>query len=133
MTTAATQPEAVSNAKVRASVITWFEIPATDLERAISFYENSLAIRMHREPAWPGMAIFPYENERPDTSGCVVAAKDSPPVELDAVLSALPAPAERSSNRRTTFRVSDGLLKSATPRATESASMLLFSPDIERR
>ncbi|HTA85373.1 MAG TPA: VOC family protein [Silvibacterium sp.] len=81
MTTAATQPEAVSNAKVRASVITWFEIPATDLERAISFYENSLAIRMHREPAWPGMAIFPYENERPDTSGCIVAAKDSPPVD----------------------------------------------------
>jgi len=81
MTTATAQPETTTQTTARAAVITWFEIPATDLERAVNFYENSLAIRMQRDPGWPGMAIFPHEKERPATSGCVVAAKDAQPVD----------------------------------------------------
>jgi predicted enzyme related to lactoylglutathione lyase len=81
MTTATAQTETTAKTVARAAVITWFEIPATDLERAITFYENSLAVRMQRDTAWPGMAIFPYEKERPATSGCVVTAKEAQPVD----------------------------------------------------
>jgi predicted enzyme related to lactoylglutathione lyase len=42
-------------------VINWFEIPAVDLDRAASFWETVLDMKMKRESA-PGseMAIFPY-------------------------------------------------------------------------
>jgi uncharacterized protein len=59
------------------SMVTWFEIPATDFERAVHFYEAVFGIQLKRDPAWPGMAIFPYE--RPAISGCIVQARDSEP------------------------------------------------------
>ncbi|MGB0123816.1 MAG: VOC family protein [Silvibacterium sp.] len=77
MSATATQPETNSTANVRSNVATWFEIPATDFERAVHFYEAVFGIRLRRELAWPGLAIFPYE--QPSVSGAVVAAKDAQP------------------------------------------------------
>lgn len=43
----------------------WFEIPATNYERAINFYETVLGVTLQREeiPGAPRMAIFPYDKE----------------------------------------------------------------------
>ncbi len=52
------------------SVINWFEIPATDFERAVTFYEKVFATTLRRE-VMDGfeMGVFPYE--RPAASGAV--------------------------------------------------------------
>lgn len=52
-------------------VITWFEIPAVDFERAVRFYENVFGKELKREQMdeMP-MAIFPHTDEH--TGGAVV-------------------------------------------------------------
>jgi uncharacterized protein len=73
MTATATAPAVPAQATgVRNTVATWFEIPATDFERAIRFYELIFATKLIRDPRFPDMAIFPYE--RPGISGCILRA-----------------------------------------------------------
>ena len=44
------------------TAITWFEIPAKDLERAVWFYESVLQQDLRRETMGPAaMAVFPYQ------------------------------------------------------------------------
>jgi predicted enzyme related to lactoylglutathione lyase len=80
MTTAiANEPEVTAAPAARNSVITWFEILAADFERAVRFYEATFGVELRRDPAWPNMAIFPYQC--PSVSGAVVAAKDAGPAD----------------------------------------------------
>ena len=61
------------------SVPAWFEIPARDMERAVTFYERVLEATLIREDMGPmALAVFPHEKEKP--SGAVVrfsVAKDT--------------------------------------------------------
>ena len=52
-------------------VINWFEIPATDFDRAVGFYENIFATKLRREDM-NGMrlGIFPYEAPGPSGAVC---------------------------------------------------------------
>lgn len=53
------------------NAVNWFEIPATDLERAQRFYEAVLATPLKREAMGSEqMAIFPYEGDNA-VSGCI--------------------------------------------------------------
>lgn len=53
------------------NVINWFEIPASDFERAAGFYEKILAVKLKREQMGGGrMAVFPYA--RPGVSGAIM-------------------------------------------------------------
>jgi predicted enzyme related to lactoylglutathione lyase len=53
------------------NVVAWFEIPSSDLDRAVAFYEKIFAKTMKRETMGPvQMAVFPYE--QPGVSGAVV-------------------------------------------------------------
>ena len=53
------------------NVAAWFEIPSTDFDRAVGFYETILAKTMKRETMGPiQMAVFPYE--QPGVGGAVV-------------------------------------------------------------
>jgi len=80
----------------------WFEIPTTDLDRAISFYQTVLAIELRREHCGGGnMAIFPYAEPYP--SGALVAMPQLQPrdngtlvyldggADLNTVLARIPA------------------------------------------
>jgi predicted enzyme related to lactoylglutathione lyase len=66
----------------------WFEIPATDFERAVRFYEDVFQVTLRREEAPSESAVFPYE--RPATGGAVTRApylqpsKQGPVVYLNA-------------------------------------------------
>jgi uncharacterized protein len=52
------------------NAISWFEIPAADLERAQRFYESVLATALKREQIGEEqLAVFPYE--RPGAGGCL--------------------------------------------------------------
>ncbi len=77
MSATATQPISNSAVAVRPTVVTWFEIPAADFDRAVHFYEAVFGIQLRRELAWPGLAIFPYE--QPGVSGAVVESKNVKP------------------------------------------------------
>jgi predicted enzyme related to lactoylglutathione lyase len=53
-------------------VINWFEIPVLDLERAVRFYETTLACTLRREDMGINqLAVFPYAP--PATGGALCA------------------------------------------------------------
>ena len=57
--------------------ITWFEIPAQNLDRAQSFYEQLLGATLRRESmGGPPMAVFPAEEG--GATGCLMAMEDAP-------------------------------------------------------
>ena len=82
------------------NVAVWFEIPASDLDRAIAFYEDLFATRLRREKiVGIELAIFP--SERTGVSGAVVKGPQFRPGEgpigylngigrLDALLDRVP-------------------------------------------
>lgn len=55
------------------NAITWFEIPSTDFERAIHFYEQAFGVTLQRDSyaADGQMAIFPH-GEQEGVGGAVV-------------------------------------------------------------
>ena len=80
----------------------WFEIPTTDLDRAVAFYQNIFAIELRRETCGDiAMAIFPYAEPYP--GGALVAMPQLEPrdngtliyldggADLNVVLARIPA------------------------------------------
>lgn len=58
----------------------WFEIPATDLERAQSFYESVLGIEMERSDMGPlKMAFFPMVDGAYGAAGTLVQNENYTP------------------------------------------------------
>jgi predicted enzyme related to lactoylglutathione lyase len=68
-----------------AHALNWFEIPATDIQRAVRFYSTILGIKLETGPASPGyqMAVIPHadgvggaliqgEGFVPSTNGAVI-------------------------------------------------------------
>lgn len=45
------------------NVISWFEIPVANLERAVAFYERIMATKLTPDDSFPGMkmAVFPHD------------------------------------------------------------------------
>jgi predicted enzyme related to lactoylglutathione lyase len=80
------------------TIINWFEILATDLNRAVAFYEQILALTLNRGDMGPqSLAVFPYDRDhatggtlitgpgfKPSTDGAVVYLHATG--SLDAVL-----------------------------------------------
>jgi predicted enzyme related to lactoylglutathione lyase len=89
--TASSTASAAVAAAAAASPISWFEIPALDLDRAQRFYEALLDTQLRREPMGPAkaLAVFPYA--QPGVGGCLMAgdgvarpAADGALIYLDA-------------------------------------------------
>lgn len=58
--------------------LVWFEIPASDFDRAVRFYEQVLGVQMRRENFGPSlMAVLPYE--KPAVGGCIMAGQGLTP------------------------------------------------------
>lgn len=67
------------------TAISWFEIPADDLERAVWFYESVLQQSLRRESMGPAqMAVFPYQD--PGIGGCVVKSHNMVPATGGSVI-----------------------------------------------
>jgi hypothetical protein len=74
-----------TDTKTRPHVAVWFEIPASDFERAVNFYETVFAIGLTREAiGQTKLAVFPYE--KPGVSGCVIAGDGYNPGRDGAVV-----------------------------------------------
>jgi uncharacterized protein len=66
-------------------VLSWFEIPVADLERAARFYEVALDMKLQREQVGAeSIAVFQYE--RPSTGGCLIERTDHQPSPHGATL-----------------------------------------------
>jgi uncharacterized protein len=60
-------------------VISWFEIPAHDLERAARFYETTFDTSLHRDVVG-GVPMAMFAHTEADTGGCIVFnPRDSKP------------------------------------------------------
>ncbi len=46
----------------RANNAVWFELPVSDLNRAIRYYEDAFAAELKIDERFPGIAIFPRSN-----------------------------------------------------------------------
>jgi uncharacterized protein len=59
------------------NVVGWFEIPVTDMERAIRFYEQVFGFQLTRQQLGPlEMAWFPWVEGGLGASGSLVFSKD---------------------------------------------------------
>jgi predicted enzyme related to lactoylglutathione lyase len=60
-----------SNTLQRQSRVTWFEIPVTDFERAVAFYEKIFAVTLKQGDFGPDrLGMFPYDP--PAIGGCII-------------------------------------------------------------
>jgi predicted enzyme related to lactoylglutathione lyase len=59
-------------------IISWFEIPATDFERAVRFYETAFATVLRRENVG-GQPIGIFQYAEPATGGCVIHSPTTKP------------------------------------------------------
>jgi uncharacterized protein len=58
--------------ETNANALNWFEIPANDISRAKSFYENAFNIKMETANMMGmDMAMFPYDPGSGKASGCL--------------------------------------------------------------
>ncbi|HZR30153.1 MAG TPA: VOC family protein [Terriglobales bacterium] len=56
----------------------WFEIPASDFDRACRFYETLFSVNLRHETMGPmRLAVFPYE--APAVGGCVIQGDGNHP------------------------------------------------------
>ncbi len=65
-------------------VIAWFEIPSTDFDRAVHFYESALDVKLQRENIGAPMAVFNHED--PATGGCIVQSPSMEPSTKGAMV-----------------------------------------------
>lgn len=120
------------------SVINWFDIPATDLDRAAKFYETVLAISLMREnmlgarmaifPAKPGEAtgaIIARDGVTPGTTGPTVYLKAG--ADLSDALRRVPAAGGRVLHPKTFIKEGWGYF--AIILDSEGNSMGLQSPN----
>ncbi len=67
------------------NLINWFEIPVTDMARAIAFYEQVMQISLRRETMdGADLAVFPYAE--PGPGGALIKQDDVAPVAQGVVI-----------------------------------------------
>jgi uncharacterized protein len=73
--------------KNNANAINWFEIPAADINRAKSFYENIFDVNMElQDMMGMQMAFFPYDPGNGKVSGALVQGPMHKPSQDGAVV-----------------------------------------------
>lgn len=61
------------------NVLSWFEVPCTDLGKAQGFYESVLAITLRPEPMGPSQgAVFPYDKAQGAMGGALMSGPSAP-------------------------------------------------------
>jgi uncharacterized protein len=74
------------SADKRKNVVVWFEIPASNLSRAVTFYEKLFSVSLKTEKMGPNeMAVFPYD-QASAISGCVISGPAYEPGKDGAVV-----------------------------------------------
>lgn len=63
------------------TIINWFEIPSSDFDRAVSFYNTIMDTKLHtmKTPWWENMAMFSDPNDMETVSWAIYWWKDRKP------------------------------------------------------
>ena len=70
-----------------ANVVNWFEIPATDLDRATKFYETIMDKKLTYLEMGPSkMAMFPMEQGAPNATGALIQQEGYVPSQTGSVV-----------------------------------------------
>jgi len=111
------------------NVVGWFEIPVTDMERAVKFYENVFAIKLERHLLGPiDMAWFPAFENGSGASGSLVFNKQAYKPSPDGILIYLTSPSDDVSIELGRVEKAGGkILRSKTNISDEVGYMALFS------
>ncbi len=73
--------------EVTHNVVGWFEIPVTDMERAVKFYETVLGYSLQREKMGSlDMAWFPWKENEVGSSGSLVYDPETCKPSKDGIL-----------------------------------------------
>jgi predicted enzyme related to lactoylglutathione lyase len=71
----------------KSNSVGWFEIPVTNMERAMKFYETILDIKLSRNQMGPlDMAWFPWVEEGKGSAGSLVCQPEYYKPSMDGVL-----------------------------------------------
>jgi len=69
------------------NALNWFEIPATDINRAKTFYETIFGISMEQTSMMGmDMAMFPYEGGNGKASGCLCKSEYHTPSQHGSLI-----------------------------------------------
>ena len=69
----------------RVNNMVWFELPVTDLNRAIRFYETAFATQLRADSRFPGLAIFPRATND-SVTGALIEHSGSKPSADGAII-----------------------------------------------
>ncbi len=123
----ALNPAAALNNTKPASALSWFEIPALDLDRAQAFYEGLLGAAMRRESIGPNtLAVFAYGGA--GVGGCVMVGPQVPAPRADGSLIFLNAGASLDLVLARVFEVGGRI---CTPEVTLPGDMGVFAHIID--
>lgn len=110
------------------NVVGWFEIPTTDLQRAINFYEAVFGFKMEHHPMGDlEMAWFPSNEEGKGAAGTLIYHKEWYKPSTDGVLVYFTSPSGDLANELTKIEAAGGkVLQAKTLIAEDIGYMALF-------
>ena len=111
------------------NVVGWFEIPVTDMDRAVKFYESVFDIKLSRHNLGPlEMAWFPSVEEGAGSSGSLVLNNQAYKPSSDGVLIYFTASSGDLSNELSKVENAGGKILLQKRQISEEAGyMALFS------
>jgi hypothetical protein len=111
------------------NMVGWFEIPVKDMERAISFYEKVMDIKLDRNRMGPlDMAWFPWIPEGLGSGGSLVHYPAAYQPSTDGVLIYLTAHSGDLANELSRIEDAGGkVLQGKTQISSEHGYMALFT------
>jgi predicted enzyme related to lactoylglutathione lyase len=116
----------------RQNAAVWFEIPVTDMDRAIRFYERVLGIKLDRHTMGAlDMAWFPWAGEASGAAGCLVRHPDFYRPSSDGVLVYLAAPSGDLSTELERVEGAGGRLLAAKKRISPEHGHMALLEDSE--
>ncbi len=110
------------------NAVGWFEIPVTNMERAISFYEKVFDLKLERHKMGPlEMAWFPWVEEKPGSAGTLVYSPEYYKPSVDGVLIYLTAHSgDLNTELKRVEAVGGKILQSKTEISAEYGYMALI-------
>ncbi|HLG25352.1 MAG TPA: VOC family protein [Candidatus Gracilibacteria bacterium] len=114
------------------NVVGWFEVPVTDMERAMKFYETVLDLKLERHRMGPlDMAWFPTLDGKMGTPGSLVMHKEFYKPSADGVLVYFTAQSGDLSNELGRIEGADGKIISPKKMVSEEYGFMALVLDTE--
>ena len=113
---------------MQTNMVGWFEIPVTDMERAIKFYETVFGVKLDRNQMGPlDMAWFPWVDGAYGSGGSLVYHEEYYKPSTDGVVIYLSAPSGNLSNELSRVEAEGGnVLQDKTQISEEHGFMAII-------